>query len=407
MSLMQIGVQAARISREAGSHTHLTLVLDGSAAMVESGRAELVRRALVQLTEQMTPGDRISIAVFNSRAQWLVRRAGQEEMRQALSAWNESAWSGAPGKYVKLDGLADMAGAIELAAADFQPVAATAGRGKAASKPTLARSVSEGGTPSKPTAKPAEKIVLIADSLEPIDDRSLPHLRELLHGVVDAGAKWEMIGLSQDPPLSPQWDELAQIGGHLVRHANTPDELYQRLHETLAGRSQVVAASVEMKVTFDPAAVVRYRLIGHETNSGGGLFGAPLEADLRSGQAATALYEVELKPDGPTVVAFVEVSWRDPVGDAPRRIRQPISRLEFLTSWRKCALPLQTAAIAAATADVLRISNMLPANARVLGQVAELASEMNPALSRRPSIVRLKQLIEQARSAKPPRSAGR
>jgi len=247
-------------------------------------------------------------------------------------------------------------------------------------------------------------MVLIADGLDPIDDRSLPRLRSLLHQAIDAGVKWEMIGLGQDAECSPQWDELAEIGGHTVRHANTADELFQRLSETLAGQSQVVAASVEMKVTFNPDAVSRYRLIGHELNSDGGLSGASLQEDLRSGQAATALYEVELKPDGPTDVAFVEVSWRDPVGDVPRHIRQPVGRLQFLTSWRECALPLQTAAVAALAADVLRSSNLLPANARVLDQVAGLAADMNPALANRSSVIRLKQLIGQARTAKPARA---
>jgi hypothetical protein len=158
-----------------------------------------------------------------------------------------------------------------------------------------------------------------------------------------------------------------------------------------------------MKITFNPDAVSRYRLIGHELNTDGGLSGASLQQDLRSGQAATALYEVELKPDGPTDVAFVEVSWRDPVGDVPRHIRQPVGRLQFLTSWRECALPLQTAAVAAEIADVLRSSNVLPANAHVLDQVAVLAADMNPALSNRPEIIRLKQLIWQARTAKPAR----
>jgi len=57
----------------------------------------------------------------------------------------------------------------------------------------------------------------------------------LLHKAIDAGAKWEMIGLGPDAECSPQWDELAEIGGHTVRHANTSDELFQRLSETLAG----------------------------------------------------------------------------------------------------------------------------------------------------------------------------
>jgi len=88
----------------------------------------------------------------------------------------------------------------------------------------------------------------------------------------------------------------------------------------------------------------------------------------------------------------------------PRHIRQPIGRLQFLTSWRECALPLQTAAVAALAADVLRSSNLLPANGPRAGSGGGLAADMNPALANRPSIVRLKQLIGQARTAKPARS---
>jgi Ca-activated chloride channel homolog len=371
MSLMQIGIQAAKLPSNPASATHLTLVIDTSAAMRESGRWDLVRRALEQLTEQLGPRDRVSLVFFNAQATLRVRQANQAEIRVALSSWND----------VALDGFADMAAGLELAVGGAQPLAGA-----------------KGGQES------LDKIVLIADGLDPIDDRSLPRLRELLHKTIAAGVKWEMIGLGQDATLSPEWDELAEIGGHTVRHANTPDQLFQRLNETLAGQSRIVAGSVEMKVTFDPAAVSRYRLIGHELNGAGGLSGASLQEDLRSGQAATALYEVELKPDGPPDVAFVEVSWRDPVGDAPHHIRQPIGRLQFLSSWNECALPLQTAAVAALTADVLRSSNVLPTNAHVLGQVADLAAEMNPALSNRPGILRLKQLIAQAGTAKPARS---
>ena len=378
MSLMQIGVQAAKLPNKQPGATHLTLLIDASAAMRQSGRWELVGRALAQLTEQLSPRDSVSLVFFSGHADVAVRRASQVDLRPILSGWNN----------VSLDGFADMAAGLEAAIGDARSSAGAAAGESVADK----------------SDKVADRMVLIADGLEPIDDRSLPRLRELLHKAIDAGEKWEMIGLGQDTTLSPQWDELAEIGGHTVRHANTPDELYQRLNETLAGRSQVVAGSVEMKVTFVPEAVSRYRLIGHESNSDGGLSGASLQQDLRSGQSATALYEVELKPDGPAEVAFVEVSWRDPVGDVPRHIRQPIGRLQFLNSWRECALPLQTAALAAETAEVLRSSNVLPTTSHVLDQVAQLAAEMNPALANRPGILRLKQLIEQSRTAKPARS---
>jgi Ca-activated chloride channel family protein len=369
MSLLQVGVQAARLSI-GRSATHLTLVVDASAAMRDAGRWDAVRRAVAQLVEQLGPRDRMSLVFFKGEATIKVRQANQAEMGPILSAWNN----------VQPAGIADMAAGLEAAAAVARQPLAGAGAGE-------------------------NKMVLIADGLDSVDDRSLRHLRTLLRDTVVAGVKWTMIGLDDDSTLSPTWDDLAEIGGHAVHHASTPDDLFQRLSETLAGRSQVVAANVEMKVTFNPKAVNRYRLIGHEPNVAGGLAGASLQKDLRSLQAATALYEVELKPDGPTEVGSVEVSWLDPVSETPRHIRQPISRLQFVASWRECALPLQTAALAALAAEVLRNPNALPTTSRVLDQAAELAAELNPALTDRPGILRLERLIRQARTAKPARSS--
>jgi Domain of unknown function (DUF3520) len=364
----------------------------------------LVRRAMLRLIPHLGPHDRVSIVAFNSAAEVLANRVDQRALRRIVSAWNENTWSGsAAGQSIRLDGIADMAAGIERAVEIVRSPAALR-PGKTAAERSAAMGSGK---------KAIEKIVLIADSLEPIDDRSMPRLRELLHHSVGSGDKWELIGLAQDDGFSPQlyssqlfssqWQELAAIGGHPPRGAHTPDGLFQQLSETLAGGSQVVAAGVQIKVVFDPSAVSRYRLVGHELNADDGFSLAPAEADLRSGQATTALYEVELKPDGPTEVAYVEVSWRDPVREIPHRLRQPIGRLQFLSSWQECALPLQAAVLAAATADVLR-NSAAPANAKALDQLAELTEEMNPGLANRPSVVRLKRLVGQLRSAKSARS---
>lgn len=195
-------------------------------------------------------------------------------------------------------------------------------------------------------------------------------------------------------PWGPSGMSVMQIGIQAAKAASQP-----------AGKPKIIADGVDIKVSFDPAAVSRYRLIGYEVSGGGGLLQAPLETDLRSGQATTALYEVELKPNGPTEVAFVEVSWRDPINETSHRIRQPIGRLQFLPSWRECALSLQEAVIAAEAAESLRNSNLSAASARGLDQAADLLSEINPALENRPEIVRLRHLIQQARTAKSARPA--
>ncbi len=168
-----------------------------------------------------------------------------------------------------------------------------------------------------------------------------------------------------------------------------------------AGKTKAPMDRVSLKVTFHPDAVAEYRLIGHEATDLGGLTGAPLEATLKSGETATALYELELKPDGPEQVALVEVSWLDPDTKKIVKSAQTISRQQFVPSWREMPLSLQMAALAAETAEILRGSPYTPSATHSLDQVAGWAGQVNPALASRPGFVRLKQFIDEARVAKP------
>ncbi len=240
---------------------------------------------------------------------------------------------------------------------------------------------------------------MLTGGLLTLEGQSLAQTKQRMTAASAAGAQWDVINIRQDELYDESWLELAAVGGHPVRHAASEESLYQRLLETLAGRSQVVAGSVSLKVVFDPEAVGRYRLVGHEATGAGGLSGGPLEADLRAGQAATAIFEVELKPDGAQHVATVEVAWREPGVEQIHRVKQEVVRMEFAPSWREDALPLQLATLAAATAEVLRGSYFAPAGVRGLDQVAELANQANPQLALRPSYVRLKQFLERARRA--------
>ena len=99
MSLMQVGVQAARLPRNPAEAAHLTLVIDRSAAMRDLGRWDLVRRAVAQLTEQLGPRDRVSVVFFGEKAEKFVEQANQVEMRRILSAWNNVSigWAGRHG----------------------------------------------------------------------------------------------------------------------------------------------------------------------------------------------------------------------------------------------------------------------------------------------------------------------
>jgi Ca-activated chloride channel family protein len=376
LGLLQVGVQAGLLPRDPANGTNLVLVVDGSDAMRVEGRWELVRRAIRRLGDQMLPADRVSLVVFNQRADVWLHAATRAELQQLLGGWHKHV----PG------GSANVAAAVEtaekLAVADLHGAALKAG-----------------GQPNS-QGKSATRVVLLADAAAPLSGKPLVQAKELVKQSVAAGMPWEVINVRQDELLDDGWNDLASTGGGAVRHASSPEGLYQRLLKALAGRSQVVAGSVSMKVEFRPDAVVRYRLIGHDATGAGGLSGGPLEADLLSGQAATALYEVELAADGPERVATVEVTWREPGSERLFRTRQEISRLEFAPSWRESPLPLQLAALAAETGEILRGSPFVPPASQPLEQVAKLAAQANPKLLERPDFQRLKQFIELARSAR-------
>jgi Ca-activated chloride channel family protein len=327
----------------------------------------------------MLPADRLSLVVFNQQAETWLRNADRAVLEQLLSGPDFRA----PG------GSANLAAAIETAQ-------------KLAVGDSNAGSAQVGSHP-----KAATRVVLLADAASPLGGKPLVQSKELVKQLVSTGVTWDVINLRQDELLDDGWNELASTGGSRVRHASSPEDLYQRLLRVLAGRSQVVAGSVSLKVEFRADAVARYRLIGHDATGAGGLSGGPLEADLRSGQAATALYELELAPEGPEHVATIEVAWREPGSEQVFRIKQEVSRLEFAPSWRESALPLQLATLAAETGEILRGSPFAPAGNHSLDQVADLAAQANPKLADRPSFLRLKQFIELARAIRQSGSATR
>jgi len=115
---------------------------------------------------------------------------------------------------------------------------------------------------------------------------------------------------------------------------------------------------------------------------------------MLAGQAATALYELWLEPNGPSLVAEAEVTWVDADGRR-RAVRQEIHRRQFKPSWREAALPLQAAAIAAEAAEVLRESPFAASRNRDLRGVLAQADEVNPRLAERESFQRFLRILRE------------
>ena len=178
--------------------------------------------------------------------------------------------------------------------------------------------------------------------------------------------------------------------------------------EVFTSRQQEVAEAVTIEVTFNHDLVAGYRLIGHEPSSGKliglGESAAAADAVLHAGQAATALFELQLRePPQPSkgnarvdrkTLATVKVTWREPGSRRTRSLVRKINRDQAAEAFHEAEPPLQLAALLAETAEVLR--NSAHTRRGSLVRVLQLSQEVDPALREQPSYQSFEELLRSA-----------
>ena len=374
IGLMQVGVQAGAFQRGLDFGTHLTLCIDASSAMGAAGRWEAVRAALAELAAQLDPRDRVSVVLFNDQAVELVRQADRKTLQEVVAKLDE----------VEPHGLGSLEPALAAAVKLAQQESIVAADGFSVPPDTIGK-------------KRVARLLLVTSGSLHLDDVAVGHVKELLTSAVNGNSGFRTLCVRSGGVADAQLESFAAIGGKPIQHVATLHDLTWQLRDVAVGRSEVVAQRVSMRVTFTDA-VASYRLIGHEPTVGG-LSSGPLEGELRTGEAAAALYQVELKPDGGDVVATVDVQWSEPAASTEvHLVHQAISRQQFAPSWSETPLSLQMATIAAETAEILRGSFFAAPGPHALDAVADLAQRANPALQTRPSFMQLKSLVDRARA---------
>jgi Ca-activated chloride channel family protein len=367
--LLQIGVQAGPPVHRATKAAYLTVAVDISASMRWGGRLEAVRRALRRLVGHLEDRDRVSLIRFDEQRYLDKEYVGRDEQDELLTAI----------EWVRPGGGTNVGAGLQLAAS------------------VAMRYPLESGV--------EPKLVLITDGASGVDPKTVTAMERLLVELSGEGVRLSVIDLSDGVAEDPLLARLAAAADGNILKAKSADEIQWALVETLNGSPSLAASDAVLNVTFNPKMVAGYRLLGHAPAIAG-LMPQGVETPLRCRQAATALFEVWLKPDGGDDVAVAEVEWRDPVTGETRRRRQRISRLQFAPSFAEAALPLQAATIAAEAAEVLGDSHFVAVKSRGLKDVVVLAREVNPLLAGRPSFERFVAFVEQAEYVRTHRGNG-
>ena len=373
--LFQIGVQAADSPTVQRPPVRLVLAIDVSASMRWGGRLDMVRGALEKLIGRLEPEDRLSIVAFSEDAQLLLEEAAGRDVAQIREAI----------KSLEAKGSTNLGAGLRLAYATAEQQASS----------------HEAGV----------DVVLLTDGLTELDPDGARQIQTRLKEAAARHVRLHVIDMAQEEGkgLDPQLAEFAEAGCGRIHRASTASEVRWALLELVTGKSQVTAADVQLKVTFDPKTVLAYRLMGHEAPAMAGLLPAHPAADFHAGQSATALYEIRFRPDAAQDVATVELTWRE-TGPQSRehRLVQKIQRSQFAASITQAPLSLQAGALAAETAEILRDSPFVQ-NRRSAGSVSrvlEMASLLDSRLRMQPSMVDFLAVVQRAASARPHRTRG-
>src|SRR5437773_11662091 len=113
---------------------------------------------------------------------------------------------------------------------------------------------------------------------------------------------------------------MAGRGDVVCNYSSSPDEAKRVIVDNFTGAIETIARDVKIQVEFDPAQVVRYRLLGYENRfiANQDFRNDKIDAgEVGAGHQVCALYELELasKPAqdaGPKPLAVVRLRWKAP-----------------------------------------------------------------------------------------------
>jgi hypothetical protein len=165
-------------------------------------------------------------------------------------------------------------------------------------------------------------------------------------------------------------EQLADNGDGLCNYVGDALEARRALVENFTGAFEPVARDVKLQVTFDPARVGKYRLLGYENRAiaDRDFTNAKVDAaELNAGHEVVALYELQgVQFDGEAPLGTFKLRYKAPFGDeqhmdelerdAETELGLSLSGSLSQFDWRSASLGYQRGALAAQVAEVLRRS---------------------------------------------------
>ncbi|MFB6391590.1 von Willebrand factor type A domain-containing protein [Polymorphospora lycopeni] len=277
--LLRVGLQTRGEDPATRPDAALTFVVDVSGSMREPGRLDLVQDALHTLVDQLRDTDSVAIVAFSREARTIrkMTRAGDADaLHDAIDS-------------LKTQNSTNLEAGLELGY-------------------RVARDGFREGA--------SNRVILLSDGLANVGNDTAEPILARVHE--EAAKQIALLGVGVGSDYGDSlMEQLADRGDGFVVYVSEPEQAREVFVRRLPATLAVRALDAKVQVTFDPAAVRAYRLIGYANR-------AIADEDFRDdrvdggevgpGHSVTALYAVRVNDRVPAGarVATVDVRWLDP-----------------------------------------------------------------------------------------------
>lgn len=323
MHILKIGVEGQRLARDAKRRAVLTFVIDTSGSMSEPDRLPLVQKSLRILIDQLDPADSVAIIQYDSHARLVLDRTPVAQKKAILDALYSLQTSGSTNLE---EGMRE---GYRLASRRFVPGA-------------------------------ANRVLLLSDGAANLGSVQAPAILNDVEAYRKQGIYCSVFGFGMGTYNDDMLKTLASKGDGTYAFIDSMDEAKRVFIEKLAGTLNVIAKDAKIQVEFNPDRVKRYRQIGYEERQ---LTKAQFRDDtvdageVGSGQAVTALYELELDGKQEGTIGTVRVRYKNTGTGKVEEFEKAVTQVDVCRTFEAADPRFKLATGVAEFAEVLRNSD--------------------------------------------------
>ena len=320
--MLRVGIQGYQVPAEERKDASLTFVIDVSGSMDMDNRLGLVKRSLELLVEQLRPNDRVSIVVYGSDARVVLEPTSGSEKGQILEAIYGLHPEGAT------NAEAGIRLGYQMAMRAYNP---------------------EG----------INRVILCSDGVANVGETGPEAILEEVRHYVEENVTLTTIGFGMDNYNDVLMEQLADNGDGFYAYVDDQREARRLFLDQITGTLQTIAMDAKVQVEFNPAVVMRYRLVGFENRAIADHQFRDNSVDageIGAGHSVTALYEIKLYPEAYGNIATVFMRWQDPDTRQVVELSKDFGTGELVGDFEHADPYFQRSVIVAEYAEILKKS---------------------------------------------------